>query len=563
MSVPNLHTAKELLFDLEERYFPECKETVQQADKLLDLLNRFPDLEKDSKAMESVRRLVEGFYAMKGALSKDKQEKVTQLFQKVNQCQATRLEHLLSNEKPAKTLQEQHKELQAVLRGGQEYPVPLRLLANEEMPCKAYFHSLSIMLGDGSETKISLGLLAHFSDMVKTLVQRGEMQPAKSLLLEQVTRHQFDALVAFLETEHKALITDENVLPLLKAASFLQIPSLLAACKEHVLARMDDRKLVELLNVLQTKEDLALIGDLEFKISTLVQTAFEQESLPADFVTTLAYYKEKLSRQVSLYLKGPKITDQRLKQLKGLPMRELKLLRAEGLTKSCFRVLAEMPTLKSLLLNHTKSWLTDEALEELPATIDTLEVTGAALTEKGLIALGKSQVRSLKLADCRTLTDDHLAHLPLQLETVDLWLSQIGEKAMSRLGQMTKLRTLRLASNNLLGAHLAKLPKELQTLHLTGGTLSEEECKQLAKMGALQELSLTNCTLPDSGLQHLPPSLSCLIINRCNTISDEGIQRLNGKNALKTLIVNECPTLTTDAFAELSIQQIEVDGRIL
>jgi len=558
--VSGFDEAREKLFLIGDFNYSNQQNLLENTDRFIELLNQFPALMTDKNADKELCRLSEEIYSMKNLLPVEKQEKVTQIFRIIHHLKPTRIENLLEIIQPAKTLAAEYKNAEAVMPGNQEYPVPIALLSKEEMPCREYFKPLQVTLGDGTEVKISQGLLAHFSPLVKKIANMEGTASHHSVRLDKLNRHQFDSLVAFLETGKKALINEANALPLMYAAAYLQIPEIIEECKEYVYPHLDDTLKIEFLNLLEGEGNQSTISYLEKQISKTCKEALTQNPVSSDLLAKINDYKTKLTHPIRLSLSGSEISDHALKLLEGLPISELELISCPNLTKNCLLNIGKMPTLKSLQLGGN-AWVNDEFLAVIPPNIETLSIaTCKNFTGQGLANLQHTHVNSLDLFGCHHLNDEDFVRLPDQFENLNLAMCRkIKERTIDHLGTMSKLRHLNLSGDSNVNDHsLSSLSKDLLTLNLNGCSLSENAFKPLAEMKKLQNLTLSSTNIKGEGLPTLPLTLVQLRLDSCKQLTDTMIMPLADLEALRYLSLWRCPNINGDFLEAFSDKQIEI-----
>lgn len=557
MKLLNLDQAKINLQQMVDTYLDEEKTVLALTDRVIELANRFPNITEE----ESFCRIIERLFSYKNLLSPEKQKLIAKLFQTSHHLAARRLRGLLKEEKAVKELLQQHKDAQAIIRGRQKYSVPISLLEGEEMPCKTFFKSMTVQLADDSFVKVCQGMLAHFSEMVKAKLSSG-MKPEEKLVLKQINHHQFDTLIAFLVTSQVTLINDDNVFPLLNAASYLQIPEVLEACIQFVypkLDEMDEISIVELFNLVPSSPYHPIHVDLVNKMSTMFKEALSQVQIPPEFYDQLQYYRENLTKPIILDLGMTEIADDKLELLSGLSIRELYLSGCPKLTNKALSIIGTMPNIECLHLDMNE-WVDDETLENIPGNIRKLSLSSCkGVSKKGLENLGKTNVRHLSLLGCQHLKDEDFTSFPDTLEGVDLRMCRnVGEQTMSRLGKMANLRFVILAYTQVTNEQIALLPKQLQFLDLSGCQMNENAVESISGMDELRELYLSSTSITNAGLLKLPKGIHRLHLNNCALLTNEGVEHLRALTYLRYIALHRNPAITSSVVIKFP-EKVHVD----
>lgn len=509
------------------------------ADRVTFLLGKFPELLSDASFPRS---LIDRMYSKKDHFTQDTQKKIAALFQKVHKLAPTLVQGV--SQRPAKELCSQYSSSEALVADEQEYPVPIAFLAQEEMSSQDYFSTLHLELGDGSRVNISQGLLAKFSDMARLMFTRKDLQKPHSIHLDFLNKHQCDLLFAFLETSREFLINEENVIPLMKAASFLQIPHLMEACRQCMMDHMDIPTLVELINSSQ--------GPISFEIEQVLSQEIQKALLQDDVLLT--YMKEHLIQPIHVDLSGLDITDEILSLLVGLPISELHLLDCQNLTRKALSIIGRIPTCHTLKLGGN-NWVDDAALGMVPDTVKSLSLSSCKqFTGQGLTNLQRSHVIDLDLFGCDQLQDSDYQELPLQLVSLDLrHCKSLKERAAFRLHEMELLQRLVLADANVTSHLIAALPKQLLFLDLSGAKCALDPLREFVK---LQELVLCSAHVSDKSLSSIPEQIETLRLDRCLGVQDAGLHIFLNRPTLRYLGLHGCPKVTyvgVDLFAKTKV----------
>lgn len=549
MSITSYTQARAELRHLANEDLYGTKEALKHADLLIRLIDRFPDLQKDEESSSTLCQITEGLYSIKEHLPQEKQERIVQLFRISHHIKPTHIRELMQNHEPAENLVNRYQDIEAIIRGKQEHPVPMNLLVGEKMPCKTYFKSIIVELGDGSTVKVCQGLLAHFSEMFQVMLQNTAMKTPEKLVLEQLNRHQFDTLVAFLETSQKSLINPENALPLLYAAVYLQIPELIEICSLYLYLFLDDDIAANLLNMVpKNLKRGVLVFELEKYLSKIIKEGLLSKMPPSDFQERLNLFRERLDHPVKLNLSGTDITDEKLNELIDMPIQELDLTSCQKLTKNALPILAKLKSLNKVILDGNE-WVNDDVLKEIPTNIKSLSIGACKnFTNRGLDDLEKTAVRELSMFGCQQLRDEDFVSLPTSLNALDIsYCSNVNEKAFNRVGKMDSLRTLVLTETPITNAQAFLLPKHVEKLDLSGCQLDDEAMDAFVEMNRLQELHLNSLKITDEGLKKLPSAIKLLSLNGCKNITDDGVSWLTARRYLNTVFLRRCPKVTKSA----------------
>lgn len=559
MKVVNLILGRQELQIIEELFFLDKHNILTCTNRLIEIIYKFPGLSADSLSSNNFSRLTAGIYSMKSKLPEEKQKIITDLFWTVQGFNTDNIHEVLEDEGPVKNLLKQQNYKNAVFIADQDYPIPLSLIENEEMPSKKYLKTLLLELGDGPTVKISQGLLWYFSDMVKAMIGREEMIECQKLILEQVSRDQFDSMLAFLLTKEAALIHEENVLSLMYAASFFQISEVIEVCKKYIFAHSNDLSQFHMLNVLQGKKHKEVISQLERRISEILVVGLQENPVTPDFLAKLEELKEILNCSICVNLSRASITDEALKLLIGLPINELQILSCNQLTKRSFDYIKQMPSIKILKVGGC-DWIDDDALSQVPASIEEVSLANCSgFTRQGLVNLQNSNVRRLDLFSCKHLRDDDFTSLSNKLEVLHLRMCKgIGKNAMEHIGKMTALQDLVVASTPVNDEYLAYISKDLIGLDLSGCPITSRGLSLIKEMRNMRNLSLSGLKIKDDDLALLPESLVHLRLDRCTALTNDGIIPFSKREKLKYLGLWSCSRITQAAINEFASAQIKV-----
>ena len=556
MQVNDLKTAQDRIKWLENNYFTHPSMIVECTDELLNLLQQFPSLTTDRLIKNSIRHLTQGIYSSKGTLTSEKQAKIYQLFLITHDLKPTRIKNLLEISQPVKNLTQQ-KNLKAVICDNQKYPIPIPFVQNDPTPCKEYFKPIIVKFGDGTNIEISQGLLAHLSEKIHALWTEKKLD--KAIELKWMDSHQFDSLIAFLETSESALIDEKDVQAFLLTGAFLQIPTVLEACKPSESYPLNEKAMVFLINTIDETRYPSLVHQVEKQISQLLITALTQKPLPQNIQKKVHFIQQNIKRPITVNLSGTAIRDKDLNLLDGFPIKKLELLNCQNLSSKCFSIVKNFPHLKSIKLGGN-SWIDDKALVEIPPAIEELSLSGCTrFSREGLKILQATNVIKLDIMGCNQLSDEDLAFLPDQIQALDLrFCSQIGDKTLQRLSQMSHLNHLIAANTSLKDEHIAYLPASLIILDVSGCELSDTALTAFAHMNNLTQLSLNDTNISDAGLSLIPNTVESLKLDRCLDITDKGIRSLTSRKSLKYLSLFDCPKITKRSIEIVSNKHIEI-----
>lgn len=531
-------------------------DTVNRIDQLI---KNYPEILSNAETGQKLCEITSLLFSQQSKMEEPDQETIKRLFFHCHHLTPKRVKGLLSKDSSAKDALAHDKEASAFIRGKQNYPIPASILKDEALPAKTYFRSLEIKLNDSCTRKICAGLLGHYSEMVNTMVKTEGLAPPSSLTLDMLDSHQFDMLIAYLETGQPSLINQDNAVELLYAADFLQIPKLVEVCKQFLLKQNDPISILYLINFLKFHKSEVLVMVLEQKISDYLLKEFSKNEISEDFLSNIERFKNEVSEPLSINLARSQISDDQLKLLESIPIASLDLSNCENLSKGCLEPLKKFSHLRTLRIAMSP-WITDEVFALIPDQVRSLHVEGCKdFTGAGLENLSSTQVRQLYLFGCSQLTDDDLARLPLQLEYVDLRHQQkLKEKGFRRLAEMGNLHTLVLADIPISKELLAQLPINLRNLDISLCFSEEGFLPQLSHLVHLEKLYSSNNPVKDRDIEDIPRSINTLALVSCIDITDNAVRKLGERAELKQLFLRRCPKITEDAIDELP-ERIEVD----
>ncbi len=546
MQVQNFSLARQELLHLAEEDLMTSNEARSLADKLIGLIGKFPALKTDAESAAYLCKLTEKLFSFKEHLNIDRQSQIAELFWTAHHLSSSKVPKLMENHEPADKLVDRFKDIEAILPDDQLYPIPIDLLKGEKMPCDTYFRPLKVLLNDETEVTISQGLLAHYSETVQAMIRNREMAAPETLTLMQLNRHQFDTMVAFLETGQKALINKENAPSLMFAAAFLQIPELMEECALYLYLFLDDENALSLLNTVpKNSKRNRLIDEAETYLSGQITKGLLVKKPTPEFLRKLALYKQALINPMRLSLAGSDVTDDALKELEDFPLQELDLSSCPKLTKRALQHLSKNKTLRTLHLGGN-AWVDDDALKEIPKSVESLTLSACRnFSKQGLKFLGGTSVKELALFGCSHLKDEDFQELPKQFVALDLsYCPGVSSRTAERLGEMGSLKKLILSEVPMSGEHLHLLPKTIEFLNVAGCGLDDTALAALTRMNRLTELHLESCPITDGGLPLLPPSIRLLSLNGCGGLTDKGAEGLAGRTHLKKVFLRRCPKIT-------------------
>lgn len=528
--------------------------------KRIDLLiKNYPEALTRIETKEKLCDITAILMTQQSEMTNSVQETMKQLFFRCHLLIPKRIKGLLTTESPAKEKLVLDHEASAFIRGKQNYPIPTSILKHETLPSNTYFRSLEVKLNDSCTRKISAGLLGYYSEMVGTMIGTTDFSQPTTLSLDMLDSHQFDLLIAYLETGNSLLLHPGNVIELLYAADYLQIPSLVNICKQFLIKQNDPLSILRLINFLKFHKSEVLVMVLEQKISDFLTNEFSKNELSDDFLAQLENLKKEVSEPLSISLAGSKIRDDQLHLLADIPIVSLDLSQCENLTAASFGQIEKYRDLRSLTI-AMNPWVTDDVFPMIPEQVRSLSVEGCKqFTGIGLEKLSSSQVRQLDLFGCTQLTDEDLAMLPLQLEQIDLRHQQkLNEKGFKRLSEMINLHTLVLANIPLSKDLLSLLPVNLMSLDITLCFSEPGFLPYLAHLEHLEKLYTSSNPVKDDDIKEIPKNVSTLALVGCSEITDNGVEELGKRPALKELYLRHCPKITEDSIEDLP-DSIKVD----
>lgn len=531
-------------------------DVLTMSHKLFALLQENPQLLQNEANRKSVTELSEKIFIRKGNLNPLLKMAVTKLFYALHGLRATRVSSF-DKEQSVKLLAQQHHEAQSLLVDQQTYPIRLRFLEDEQLSCENYFKNLNIELNDGERVTLCDGFLARFSKMLQAKNAQTAMRQDDTLILKQLDRDQCDVLIAFLETENKNLLYEDNLFALMETALYLQIPILLDACKEYLQTHVDMidcKAFPELLNGLENATDGPLIAVIENKISQLFSRELTKEPLNSEFIELLDIYREQLQKPLNLTFCELSLIDHQLAMLQDIPLKSLTLTSCQQLTNEAIRIIASWSSLKELTLADNL-WLDDHAFSFMPKELSSLALIALPnLTIDGFRDFDRSKLQHLTIQGCPKLSDEDLSIiLPEELVSLDLRMFRnLGEKSIKSIAAMVHLRHLVLAGVTLTAEWVDKLPKDLETLDLAGCVVDDAVCEALAKMTRLQRLNLNRAIITDEGLARLPASLQWLSLCDCKMIGNQGVADLSKRKQLHEVELSGMPQISPKVVARLT-----------
>lgn len=517
------------------------------------MIQSSPGILHDKEANEVLHLLTDKLFLKKSALSDHEQKVVYQLFFRAHHINAKLIKGLLSRDQSVDMIAGEFENEEAIIRGNQKYPIPTRLLKEEKLPASTYFKSLKVRLNDGSTVKISAGLLAHFSKMAAVMLGRTEMASPSEMQLDMLDIHQFDTLIAYLETGCPGLINEESAIELLYAADYLQIPKLQQACEKFLMCQQDPLLTIRLIqfNNIQKREVLTMV--LERKLAEFFKVEISKTPPSDVFISTLNAMKEEIKEPIHLDLSGSLVSDEQLKLLEDFPIESLNLMNCENLTAESLKILKNFKFMNALDIG-ANAWVSDDLLGDLPDQVETLKIEHCkTISGKGLEALQKSSVKNLFLFGCSELKDEDLARLPSELLALDLrGLKTLGEIGFNRLHEMKGLQSLVLASIPFDRNFLKTLPESLRVLDLSLCMKEPGFLNEISHLNGLTNLILSNCPVRDQDVSAIPESVVNLILVNCRDLTDTGVIQLAKRENLKSINLRRCPRISQEAVDQFS-----------
>lgn len=280
-----------------------------------------------------------------------------------------------------------------------------------------------------------------------------------------------------------------------------------------------------------------------------LQLILSQNSMPND----IEPYKN-LPKPIELCLSGNAITDEKLRWLIGVPIRELLLHNCSNLTTASLSIIKDMKGLQVLRLSKCK-WVDNHVLDNIPASVQILELSmNPNFNGFGLSKL-KETIHTLILQNCHQLTDSDMIQLPCHFKRLELnFCNRFSQSVFMHIGKMDQL--LHLSLDDLENKEaLSHLPQQLISLYLADCSLDDSAFELLSKMKNLQELKLSSPNLKGENLSLLS-GLKNLCLSGCKKLSDQTLMPLASSPYLKTLNVLRCPNISAisiNAFAQTNI----------
>lgn len=250
---------KNILLQFDKRQYT-ASEALRQIKSVID---SNPNIFQNRLSEKYIHDISEKFFTLKSTLSPAEQKTVTTLFYQTHQMSPRKVSGLLSFDKPVCDMIAEYAELEAIIRGSQNYPISTKILRNETLPSDTYFKPIEVRLCDSTKVKICRGLLAHYSKMAASMVSQSSMAAPKEMKLEMLDIHQFDTLIAYLQTGCTKLITKENAIALLYVADYLQIPGLQLVCEQFLLSIEDPLITIQLIQFTKIHQNKVLVMVLE------------------------------------------------------------------------------------------------------------------------------------------------------------------------------------------------------------------------------------------------------------------------------------------------------------
>jgi serine/threonine protein kinase/Leucine-rich repeat (LRR) protein len=309
------------------------------------------------------------------------------------------------------------------------------------------------------------------------------------------------------------------------------------------------------------------------------------QGITAEGMTFIA----KLPSLVTLTLRAAQVDSLGLSRLKEVATLESLTLEGEPFSDSCVDGLADLRSLRKLILVETK--ISAEGLSKLQSALPNCQVTPAdanpdrALAEWAVgngasvkVVVGEIPRTFEELTNVPIITD--LAQLPtepFQVIGVQLHPHQgtdeniarlnglknlrfallrgdgVTDKGVQLLTQHRRLRVLQLESKNITAAatgHLGQLT-ELQELLLDTTRVNDESLRHLTPLTRLQVLSLDGAMVRGLGAVHLAGSPLRRLFVRGPSLTDEGLQAISRLPRLTHLHFDAAEKVSDDGLAHL------------
>jgi hypothetical protein len=201
-------------------------------------------------------------------------------------------------------------------------------------------------------------------------------------------------------------------------------------------------------------------------------------------------------------------------------------IRYQGLRRFAYKksgrefTIRQVRRMRSLDLMDKKDFADEDLKFLLPLTsLRTLLIRSDALTDRGLMILGRMNWLTGLSLTCQNLTSGGLAHLGKLNRLTELYLSWnrwLTGRGLTHLAGLDRLQLLDLRGTRLTdeGLLYLKFPKNLRRLILNHTRITDSGLKYLRQLGQLRDLELTGTGITRRGLRHLEPikSLGRLVL---------------------------------------------------
>lgn len=210
----------------------------------------------------------------------------------------------------------------------------------------------------------------------------------------------------------------------------------------------------------------------------------------------------------TLVLDQTAVSSQGMEQLPNHPQLSHLSLRGCNLGKQNDDVFKEFITETPLILNLSKSTISDAALAHLKKLpLVQLDLSQTNVSDVGLQYLaGHEFLQQLDLSFTRCADQGLFETLPtLPLELLSLRGLQLSERVLQTLGNCDSLETLSLADTNVADSWLSELSNAMALEHLIlyNTQVKGHELSSLAVLPGLSYLDLSNCPVDADGIRQL------------------------------------------------------------
>ncbi len=190
------------------------------------------------------------------------------------------------------------------------------------------------------------------------------------------------------------------------------------------------------------------------------------------------------------------VKNEDLASLKGFQIEVLDLSRT-GIGDEGLRVLAEIPSLKTLVLDGTR--VTDTGIGYLAClpNLRILFLKGTQVTDAGVEKLSDSEILlGLSLAECKNITGKSAEYLGRMAQLLSLYIngSNIDHDQLAKLAKLRNLAYLNISNLGVTDGDVAAISKlNLNYLDMDDNPISDVGLKSLATMSSLQNLTIRGC----------------------------------------------------------------------